>query len=78
MGSEMCIRDRVDDFGVVAALGNEKLESLNSLKEKARESLITVHGSIGAHLTGLKGIMHKNTAARKKSRLSKKLNSLEG
>ena len=25
-----------------------------------------------------KGIMHKNTAARKKSRLSKKLNSLEG
>lgn len=25
-----------------------------------------------------KGIMHKNTAARRKSRLSKKLNSLEG
>ncbi len=25
-----------------------------------------------------KGIMHKNAAARKKSRLSKKLNSLEG
>tara|TARA_A100001388_G_C28709225_1_gene470310 strand:- start:621 stop:881 length:261 start_codon:yes stop_codon:yes gene_type:complete len=25
-----------------------------------------------------KGIMHKNTAARKKSRLSKKLNSLKG
>ena len=25
-----------------------------------------------------KGIMHKNTAARKKSRLSKKLNSFEG
>ena len=25
-----------------------------------------------------KGVMHKNTAARKKSRLSKKLNSLEG
>ena len=25
-----------------------------------------------------KGIMHKNTAARKKSRLSKRLNSLEG
>ena len=51
---------KADDFGVVAALGNEKLESLNSLKEKARESLITVHGSIGAHLTGLRGIMHKN------------------
>ena len=54
---------KVDDFGVIAALGNEKLESLNSLKEKARESLITVHGSIGAHLTGLKGIMHKNAFA---------------
>ena len=54
---------KADDFGVVAALGNEKLESLNSLKEKARESLITVHGSIGAHLTGLKGIMHKNAFA---------------
>ncbi len=42
--------------------------------EAARENLITVTSLIDKSVT--KGVLHKNTAARKKSALAKKFNSL--
>lgn len=42
--------------------------------EAARESLIEVSSLIDKSVT--KGVLHKNTAARKKSALAKKFNSL--
>ena len=45
-----------DAFGVEAALGNEKLESLTSLVNQARDSIVTVHGAVGSQLAGLPGI----------------------
>ena len=46
-------------------------ESDNATTEDLQEAVKKIDKAVA------KGIMHKNTAARKKSRLSKKLNSLE-
>tara|TARA_Y100000768_G_scaffold330247_1_gene268851 strand:+ start:9360 stop:9620 length:261 start_codon:yes stop_codon:yes gene_type:complete len=46
-------------------------ESDNATSEDLQEAVKKIDKAVA------KGIMHKNTAARKKSRLSKKLNSLE-
>jgi len=46
-------------------------ESDNATSEDLQETVKKIDKAVA------KGIMHKNTAARKKSRLSKKLNSLE-
>ena len=69
---------RAKNAPIMAALRNaaRKVEALaaNGAKEDAQATMATATGLLDK--AARKGIIHKNAAARKKSRLAKKINAL--